>query len=340
MRCRAGAPRARRRRRSTRASPRCCRAGREVADRLAKTFRFANYHETMAFVNAIAWIAHRADHHPDLSVHYNRCVVSWSTHDAGGITQQRPDLRRARRAPARLTRKRGARAASAPRTARPGSSSPPTAATSPSCSTTASALDVRAQGRVARRSPAAIASRSRASPAAARSRRSLPRTNLVYRSDAFKEKLIAANVTQVIGVVAPDLPVDEELIDRWIVAAEAERLPLPPRRQQGRPPRRSARCVERLAPYAALGYTVVALSAKRDAAPLLAHGSPASTACSSASPAWASRTILNALVPDAARAYGGGFGRARDRTPHDDARRRCTRSPAIRATAGSSTRRA
>lgn len=58
-----------------------------VADRIAKTFRFANYHETMAFVNAVAWIAHRADHHPDLSVHYNRCIVSWSTHDAGGITQ-------------------------------------------------------------------------------------------------------------------------------------------------------------------------------------------------------------------------------------------------------------
>ena len=58
-----------------------------VADRIAKTYRFANYHETLAFVNAVAWIAHRADHHPDLSVHYNRCVVSWSTHDAGGITQ-------------------------------------------------------------------------------------------------------------------------------------------------------------------------------------------------------------------------------------------------------------
>ena len=41
----------------------------------------------MAFVNAVAWVAHRADHHPDLSVHYNRVVVSWSTHDAGGITQ-------------------------------------------------------------------------------------------------------------------------------------------------------------------------------------------------------------------------------------------------------------
>jgi 4a-hydroxytetrahydrobiopterin dehydratase len=58
-----------------------------VADRIAKTFRFANYHETVAFVNAVAWIAHRADHHPDLSVHYNRCVVSYATHDAGGVTQ-------------------------------------------------------------------------------------------------------------------------------------------------------------------------------------------------------------------------------------------------------------
>jgi len=59
----------------------------QVADRIAKTFRFANYHETVAFVNAVAWIAHRTDHHPDLSVHFNRCVVSYSTHDAGGVTQ-------------------------------------------------------------------------------------------------------------------------------------------------------------------------------------------------------------------------------------------------------------
>ena len=59
----------------------------QVADRIAKTFRFANYHETIAFVNAVAWIAHRTDHHPDLSVHFNRCVVSYATHDAGGVTQ-------------------------------------------------------------------------------------------------------------------------------------------------------------------------------------------------------------------------------------------------------------
>ena len=48
-----------------------------------------------------------------------------------------------------------------------------------------------------------------------------PRANLVYRSDAFREKLLAANVTQIVGVVAPDLTLDEELIHRWMIAAEA-----------------------------------------------------------------------------------------------------------------------
>ena len=55
-------------------------------DRIEKTFSFANYYETMAFVNALAWISHREDHHPDLAVHYNRCAVAYSTHSAGGVT--------------------------------------------------------------------------------------------------------------------------------------------------------------------------------------------------------------------------------------------------------------
>ncbi len=59
--------------------------GKAVA--IEKTYTFANYHETMAFVNAAAWIAHAQDHHPDLSVHYNRCVVRWNTHDVGGLSQ-------------------------------------------------------------------------------------------------------------------------------------------------------------------------------------------------------------------------------------------------------------
>ena len=56
--------------------------------KLRREFRFRNYYETMAFVNAVAWIAHAADHHPDLEVGYNRCVVRYSTHDAGGLTEK------------------------------------------------------------------------------------------------------------------------------------------------------------------------------------------------------------------------------------------------------------
>ncbi|MBX3632270.1 MAG: 4a-hydroxytetrahydrobiopterin dehydratase [Simplicispira sp.] len=58
--------------------------GADVA--IEKTYRFANYYQTMAFVNAVAFIAHAEDHHPDLSVHYDRCVVRLSTHDVQGIS--------------------------------------------------------------------------------------------------------------------------------------------------------------------------------------------------------------------------------------------------------------
>lgn len=58
--------------------------GADVA--IEKTYTFANYHETISFVNALAFIANAQDHHPDLSVHYGRCVVRFNTHDVHGIS--------------------------------------------------------------------------------------------------------------------------------------------------------------------------------------------------------------------------------------------------------------
>lgn len=58
----------------------------EAHNEILKEFRFVDYFHTMAFVNAVASIAHREDHHPDLEVHYNRCVVRYSTHDVGGLS--------------------------------------------------------------------------------------------------------------------------------------------------------------------------------------------------------------------------------------------------------------
>ncbi|MES2889567.1 MAG: 4a-hydroxytetrahydrobiopterin dehydratase [Pseudomonadota bacterium] len=53
---------------------------------LERVYAFKNYHETLAFVNALAWICHQEDHHPTLTVTYNRCTVRFDTHSIGGIS--------------------------------------------------------------------------------------------------------------------------------------------------------------------------------------------------------------------------------------------------------------
>ncbi len=55
---------------------------------IVKTFSFQDYHRTIAFVNAVAWIAHRQDHHPELVVGYNTCRVEYTTHSAGGLSDK------------------------------------------------------------------------------------------------------------------------------------------------------------------------------------------------------------------------------------------------------------
>ena len=54
---------------------------------IEKTYSFASYYETISFVNAVAFIANAQDHHPDLSVHYDRCVVRFNTHDVKGLSE-------------------------------------------------------------------------------------------------------------------------------------------------------------------------------------------------------------------------------------------------------------
>ncbi len=59
----------------------------DTGKEIARTYKFKNYYETMAFVNALAWIAHQEDHHPDLLVGYNRVQVRFSTHSIGGLSE-------------------------------------------------------------------------------------------------------------------------------------------------------------------------------------------------------------------------------------------------------------
>jgi len=57
------------------------------ARKIAKTYEFKDFHETMEFVNALAWVIHREDHHPDLEVSYKRCRVVFWTHTVGGVSE-------------------------------------------------------------------------------------------------------------------------------------------------------------------------------------------------------------------------------------------------------------
>ncbi len=54
---------------------------------ISRTYHFKNYYQTIAFVNALAWLSHREDHHPELSVSFNTCRVEYTTHALHGLSQ-------------------------------------------------------------------------------------------------------------------------------------------------------------------------------------------------------------------------------------------------------------
>ena len=57
------------------------------ATAIKRTFSFKNYYHTMSFVNALAYVSNIENHHPDLEVSYNRCVVHYTTHAIGGLSE-------------------------------------------------------------------------------------------------------------------------------------------------------------------------------------------------------------------------------------------------------------
>jgi ribosome biogenesis GTPase / thiamine phosphate phosphatase len=124
-----------------------------------------------------------------------------------------------------------------------------------------------------------------------------PRRNLVYRSDAFKEKLVAANVTQIAAVVAPDIALDEELLHRWMIAAEAAQCRYVIfANKQDLPSFSQLRA--RLAPLDALGYPVVPLSARHAIGTARDWLEGQHTVLVGQS-GMGKSTLINALVPDA-----------------------------------------
>jgi 4a-hydroxytetrahydrobiopterin dehydratase len=62
--------------------------GWEIADgRLSKIFQFEDHYQTIAFVNAVAWVSHREDHHPQMTIGYDTCRVRYQTDSIGGLSE-------------------------------------------------------------------------------------------------------------------------------------------------------------------------------------------------------------------------------------------------------------
>lgn len=55
---------------------------------IVKVYNFKTYSKNIQFVNAIAWIANKVNHHPDLEVTFNKCIVKITTHDEAGISEK------------------------------------------------------------------------------------------------------------------------------------------------------------------------------------------------------------------------------------------------------------
>ena len=137
----------------------------------------------------------------------------------------------------------------------------------------------------------------------------LPRGTLLFRSDAHREKLIAANVTQVLGIVAPEPPYDDELVQRWIVAAEsngcafaliANKSDLPGYAKLG----------PRLDACRALGYPVVTVSAKGDVSTVRALVADQRSVMIGQS-GMGKSTLINAIAPGAQARVGDVSGALR-----------------------------
>lgn len=141
----------------------------------------------------------------------------------------------------------------------------------------------------------------------------LPRTSLLYRSNEYRRKLLAANVTQIVIVLAAKPSFYPELVDRCLAAAEAEGIqPLILLNKADLP--ESSDALQRLRLYEQLGYRVLPLSAKQDISPLMPHLHGHTTVLVGQS-GMGKSTIVNALLPQA-QARTGDISSALDSGKH------------------------
>lgn len=124
-----------------------------------------------------------------------------------------------------------------------------------------------------------------------------PRTSLLYRSDAFREKIIAANVTQIVIVLAAVPSFYEDLVNRCLVAAEDARIKALIVLNKADLVLETAHALDVLQPYRDLGYPLLPLSAHRDITPLRPY-LEGETSVLVGQSGMGKSSIINALLPE------------------------------------------
>ncbi len=125
-----------------------------------------------------------------------------------------------------------------------------------------------------------------------------PRESLLYRSDAYRQKLIAANITQIIVVVASEPAFSDELLARCLVAAHDQQLAALIVLNKCDLLAQAASVRTQLLPYLAIGYRILELSAKNNIAPLRPFLQGHSSVLVGQS-GMGKSTLINALLPEA-----------------------------------------
>jgi ribosome biogenesis GTPase len=139
------------------------------------------------------------------------------------------------------------------------------------------------------------------------------RRNLLFRSDQWKEKMLAANVDQVVILVAPKPPLSEAFLNLSLVACEAARLPVViALNKVDLPEHVEAR--KALEPYVKIGYTLITMSAKIDVSPLLPQLENKLTLLVGQSGMGKSKTVNALVLSDVARV--GELTASRDSGAH------------------------
>ena len=125
-----------------------------------------------------------------------------------------------------------------------------------------------------------------------------PRGSFLYRSDAYRQKIIAANVTQIIIVVAAEPPFSDELLARCLIAAESQSLKVLILLNKCDLAQQADKARKQLSAYYSIGYNILELSATQDSSPL-APWLQGQTSVLVGQSGMGKSTLINGLIPDA-----------------------------------------